>query len=118
MTQPTLFDAYTEPLTAEAATALRARATDPATSHVAAQRASKFAGRHGREIWYLLVEAGKPLTCHEIADMSYVLAHRQIHKRMKELETAGFVIRCETRRCCCLRPDCKRAQAVTTWRAP
>lgn len=122
MNQPTLFDPNPSGLTHEAQTTLRARSTDPATSNAAAELvvSTGTVSRHGRHIVELLVKA-RALTTHEIADLSPVLFHSAIHKRMKELETAGLVIRCPTRRCRCIRIDpatCRGTLLLTTWKVP
>ena len=123
MTQPHLFQMNAEPLTTEAQASLRARSTDPATSHVAASEAVRFAGSHTEHIVAILRETQGALTTHEIRIRSRRLSHAQIHKRMAENEEtdtqAGCFVRCPARPCRCNRlglKTCDGTQPKTTWR--
>ncbi len=123
MTQPTLFDPNPSGLTPEAATTFRARATDPATSHVAASEAVRFAGSHAAQIVEILRETQGALTTHEIADRSLGLTNSQVHKRTRELGDADkpLIVTGPTRTCRCQRKSpesCDGTLPMQTWKSP
>ncbi len=119
MTQPTLFDAYTEPLTPEAATALRARVGHPATSRVAASESVRFAGSHEAQIVAILSETQGALTTHEIAERSPTLRPSQVFRRMAGL--GKLVGNGPIRLCRCERKKlatCDGKLPMQTWKTP
>lgn len=65
----------------------RARATDPVTSHLAAESASKFAGSHAQRILAALDEitSGTPAEIGEEAGLTVV----QVDRRLCELQRAN-----------------------------
>jgi hypothetical protein len=65
----------------------RARASDPATSHLAASNASKFAESHAGRIHLALI--GKNLTAHELSTITG-LSVVQIDRRLPDLKRAGL----------------------------
>jgi hypothetical protein len=67
----------------------RARNTDPATSHAAADRAVKFAGTHAERILAALkaVGTGTPVSISEKTGLTIV----QIDRRLHELEKKGLI---------------------------
>jgi predicted transcriptional regulator len=67
----------------------RARNTDPATSHAAADRATNFAGSHAERILAALkaVGTGTPASISEITGLTIV----QIDRRLHELEKKGLI---------------------------
>jgi hypothetical protein len=77
---------------AERAERVRARTSDPATSHAAARRARQLAADHFGRIRYAL-QYGGPGTCYDIADRCIGMTHVQIARRMGELEGQGIVVR-------------------------
>ncbi len=70
----------------------RARNTDPATSHDAADRVPEFAHGHFRKILDALDDMGRAATYHEIAVFAGLEPHAA-GKRMSELEAAGLIFR-------------------------
>lgn len=88
MTQPTLdFEAHK-----------LARTTDPATSKLGAiDVAPRLAGLHATVL--SMVERYPGHTSSELAKYCGVPDPRRINRRLPELEVAGQVVRCETRKC-------------------
>lgn len=68
----------------------RARRSDPATSHKAAESMRLHVGEQHSRILYALRHAG-PRTCHELADLVRGLDHVQIARRLPELEQQGRI---------------------------
>lgn len=66
-----------------------ARKTDPASSHLAAQKAQSFAGSHAKRIALALQELGR-MTAHAIADATG-LTVVQVDRRLPELQRRGAV---------------------------
>ena len=69
----------------------RARATDPATSHAAADAAESFIPHHHANIVDALYSKG-PATIYEIARLTGI-DHIAVARRMKEIERLGSVYR-------------------------
>jgi len=67
---------------------MRARATDPLTSHAAARKAARFAASHAGRILAALQQG--PATAHELTHRTG-LSVVQIDRRMTELADAGRV---------------------------
>ncbi len=65
----------------------RARATDPVTSHIAAERACQFAGTHAERIHAALTKHG-PMCAH-VLESRTGLTVVQIDRRICELVRAG-----------------------------
>lgn len=67
----------------------RARATDPLTSHAAADRAANFAGSHAERILAALkaVGTGTPASISEKTGLTIV----QIDRRLHEMEAKGLI---------------------------
>ena len=119
--QQTLFHLHPSGLTEMAQAKLRARSTDPVTSHVAASEAVRFAGSHSAQIVAILRETQGALTCHEIADRSTSLSYARVHKRMRELADADkpLVVNGPDRACRCKRNDpCDGRLPMQTWKVP
>ena len=118
MKQPaTLFPSmYSEPLAEP-----RARATDPATSHAAAE-AMMAGAKHHREIVLDLVFMRPGSTTHELAKLSAEihgadkLNNQQINRRLSELADEGRAKSPEdmSRVCRCGRKKCAR-YTMQTW---
>lgn len=64
------------------------RASDPFTSHEAAERVREFAAGHCAMILQSLIDHG-PMICDEIARHTGLLSH-QINKRVTDLERQGL----------------------------
>lgn len=71
---------------------VRARRTDPATSHAAAKRAEHFADTHKGRILAALREHG-PMGAHEMQQWTG-LTVVQIDRRINELRDAGQIAAC------------------------
>lgn len=71
----------------------RSRATDPATSHAAAQRAANFANSHAGRILTALQLHGKH-TAHELEPLTG-LTTVQIDRRFPDLQRAGLARVCK-----------------------
>ena len=76
-----------------------ARATDPVTSHMAAEHMTK-SGARGMQQYHVLraIEQYRGHTAHELAEMA-LLDYYAIMRRVGELEVAGRIKRGEKRRC-------------------
>ena len=76
-----------------------ARATDPVTSHMAAEHMTK-SGARGMQQYHVLraVEQYRGHTAHELAEMA-LLDYYAIMRRVGELEVAGRIKRGEKRKC-------------------
>ena len=88
-----------------------ARATDPATSHEAAEHMNATGKRKKqRQIAFEMVRQHPRLTADELALYSGKLDRYQLNRRLPELETAGLVERCQAR------PSRFTGRNASTWR--
>jgi hypothetical protein len=93
-----------------------ARAGDPVTSHIAADRlveSGKWRGQKGLVLTWMrenkIVDEATSLTANEMAKKSGI-RHPTCHKRLPDLEAAGWVVKCVKR-------DCKvTGELCWTWR--
>lgn len=81
-----------------------ARAGDPVTSHIAAQKlveSGKWRGQKGLVLTWMRehqIDAEHSLTASEMARDSGI-RHPTVHKRLPDLELAGWVTKCGKRTC-------------------
>ena len=95
-------------------TAIRARATDPLTSHLAAEyvERTKLAEVQKARVMRALRTAGRPVTSMELAAHSGIDRYA-VARRLPELERQGAVERLHARRC-----SVSKRQALTWYLAP
>src|SRR5215467_1496407 len=82
-----------------------ARAGDPVTSHIAAERlkdSGKWRGQKGLVLTWMrenrIVDEKSSLTANEVARASGI-RHPVCHKRLPDLEEVGLVVKCVKRNC-------------------